>query len=134
MIWQFALPHTSSFNVGGAPRVVQCEFPRSPSGFFATVCQVSDCLVALGADITMSPAAADQSPAARASRIQFWSERKAGNGNAERDVGQATRSQPLAELSEMGKRIAGVDPWEGEEREGFHGLTDEWTAGAVARL
>ncbi len=82
----------------------------------------------------MSPAAADQSPEARAGRVEFWSERRAGNGNAENDVGQTTRSQSRAELSETGARIAGVEPWEGEEREGFEGTTDEWKVAAVARL
>ena len=105
--------------------------PASVSG---TAAQSWLSAAASRADITMSPAAADQSPEARAGRVEFWSERRAGNGNAENDVGQATRSQSRAELSETGARIAGVEPWEGEEREGFEGTTDEWKVAAVARL
>eukprot|EP01051_Picozoa_sp_SAG22_P004030 SAG22_NODE_207_length_15278_cov_4.056855_7_plen_225_part_00 len=123
IIWQTTLPHYSAVNIGDAPRIAQY--------------------------ITMGPAATDQQDeAARASRIAFWRERKAGNGNADKPAGAKTREQPVAELSALARKVAGIDPWEeGDDDDdaaaggggAFAGLTDEWKApssgpDAVAKL
>ena len=54
VIWTTTLPHYAAVNVGTSPRVAQY--------------------------ITMSPAPQAQDEATRAGRINFWSERQAGNG------------------------------------------------------
>ena len=90
----------------------------------------------LGRYITMSPAAAEQDAESLEGRRAFWQERRAGNGNADKEAGMQTREQPVAELGPVQRQIAGIDPWEpqAEGGEPFRGLTDEWTPAVAARL
>ena len=85
---------------------------------------------------------------ARQARLRFWQERQAGNGNADNELGAATRAQPTAALPTLlSRQIAGVEPWDdsssssssaggagGGVQQAFHGLTAEWTASVAARL
>jgi hypothetical protein len=111
VIWTTTLPHYAAVNIGDAPRVAQY--------------------------ITMSPAPQAQDDATRASRVDFWAERRAGNGNADNEAGVKTRSQPAATLeSQVARQIAGIEPWP-EAAEGsaaFSGLTAEWTMSVAAKL
>eukprot|EP01043_Picozoa_sp_COSAG02_P007982 COSAG02_NODE_247_length_27137_cov_61.275057_28_plen_140_part_01 len=112
VIWTNTLPHYAAVNVGTAPRIAQY--------------------------ITMSPAPQAQDEGSRSGRIKFWSERQAGNGtgdsssscdlgllelismcvparlftgNADKEAGEATRLQPVAQLGTIARQIAGIDPW-----------------------
>ena len=63
--------------------------------------------------------------ASRAGRIQFWDEHSTDAGDT---------AQP-AQLTPLGRRIAGLEPWPGpEQEEGFPGLTADWRALGAARL
>ena len=98
MIWSSTLPHGSTLNLGSAPRLVQY--------------------------VTMVPAAADQDENSRAEpvrgtfrsdRIELWESHLRG----------ATHP---AVLGLVARRIAGVEAWAGEQREGFDGLAADWRA------
>ena len=83
IIWHKALPHTAALNRGGGVRVAQY--------------------------ITMSPVGADQSEAARQGRISFWRDRLSGLGRYDKE--REYHESPTAELTPLGRQLAGVDPW-----------------------
>ena len=85
VIWHRALPHTAALNRGRAPRVAQY--------------------------ITMSPVG-NQSEESRQGRIDFWRYRLSGLGRYEKE--REHSELPAAELTPLGRKLAGVDPW-GEE-------------------
>ena len=82
VIWHKALPHTAGRNRGNGPRVAQY--------------------------ITMSPAG-DDNEEARERRIAFWRERLSGLGRHEKE--REHHESPTAELTPLGRKLAGVDPW-----------------------
>lgn len=57
-------------------------------------------------------------------------------GNANKEAGEATRLQPVAQLGPTARQIAGIDPWPETEGNGeaFSGMTAEWTPEVAARL
>ena len=59
----------------------------------------------------MSPAPADQSIDARQGRIDWYEQRGAWAGKLEKEH----ESGQCAELTPLGKRLAGVDPWPPEQ-------------------
>jgi hypothetical protein len=81
VIWRTALPHTASVNRGTAPRIAQY--------------------------ITMSPAS--DNPEARKHRTDFWRRRLSGLGRYRRERDALER--PRAQLTPLGRKLAGVDPW-----------------------
>ena len=82
VIWRTALPHTASLNRGDSPRVAQY--------------------------ITMSPAG--DSEEARRKRTDFWQRRLSGLGRYAEE--REAREGKTAELTSLGRKLAGVDPWE----------------------
>lgn len=81
IIWRTALPHSASINRGKAPRIAQY--------------------------ITMSPAS--DNPAARQHRMDFWRRRLSGLGRYKRE--RDAHERPRAQLTPLGRKLAGVDPW-----------------------
>ena len=69
--------------------------------------------------ISMSPTPRDVTPAERkdaaAERVRKWSEKVVGLGNAPGDARPDPYEgrTPAAELTELGKKIVGVEPWPG---------------------
>ncbi|MYC71013.1 MAG: hypothetical protein F4X17_09940 [Gemmatimonadetes bacterium] len=82
VIWRTALPHTASVNRGDAPRVAQY--------------------------ITMSPAGEGEE--ARRLRTEFWQQRLSGLGRYAKE--REHYEEKTAELTSVGRRLAGVEPWE----------------------
>jgi hypothetical protein len=83
VIWHSALPHTAALNRGSGVRVAQY--------------------------ITMRPAGDDQSEEARQRLITFWRDRLSGLGRYDKE--REHHESPSAELTPLGRKIAGVDPW-----------------------
>ena len=83
IIWRTALPHTASVNRGTRPRVAQY--------------------------ITMSPAR-DQDEQARQTRIAFWRDRLSGLGRYAQE--REHNESAAAELTPLGRKLAGIDPWD----------------------
>ena len=81
IIWRTALPHVASTNRGTAPRVAQY--------------------------ITMTPA--NDSAEARDHRTAFWRDRLSGLGRYAKE--REHHELPTAELTPLGRKLAGVDPW-----------------------
>lgn len=85
VIWHRALPHGAALNRGSVPRVAQY--------------------------ITMSPVG-DDSEEARQGRINFWRQRLSGLGRYEKEREHSELA--AAELTPLGRKLAGVDPWDGD--------------------
>ncbi|MBX3013659.1 MAG: phytanoyl-CoA dioxygenase family protein [Caldilineaceae bacterium] len=84
LIWHNLLPHGNSRNRSTKPRLAQY--------------------------ISMSPARNDDE--ARQKRIESWRERKSPGGRAfPGDPRGFEQTRPLAELSDLGKRLLGLEPW-----------------------
>ena len=84
VIWHRALPHAAALNRGSVPRVAQY--------------------------ITMSPVG-DDSEEARQGRINFWRQRLSGLGRYEKEREHSELA--AAELTPLGRKLAGVDSWDG---------------------
>lgn len=82
VIWRTALPHTASVNRGRAPRLAQY--------------------------ITMRPAR-EQDEAARQQRLAFWRDRLSGLGRYAQE--REHRESPTAELTSLGRKLAGIEAW-----------------------
>ena len=82
VIWRTALPHTASVNRGDLPRVAQY--------------------------ITMNPAGEGEE--ARRLRTDFWQRRLSGLGRYAEE--REHREEKTAELTSVGRKLAGVDPWD----------------------
>ena len=82
IIWRTALPHTASVNRGDVPRVAQY--------------------------ITMNPAGEGEET--RRLRTDFWQRRLSGLGRYAEE--REHHEEKTAELTSVGRKLAGVDPWD----------------------
>lgn len=93
IIWRTALPHTASLNRGTGPRVAQY--------------------------INMGPAPKNN-PDARRYHVTFWRDRLAGfRYEKEREHHEL----PPAQLTPLGRKLVGLDPWHTKENRYVHPLS-----------